>query len=96
MMVDPEPTRRQTTQVSRATRDVVHAATGRALEMMVMRRFPHLVTRTFSGEGDDLDGPVSHKQLEIAIDRGHAQRPARLRALLPALRRATGVASPPG
>src|ERR1700730_16187665 len=74
MMVDSESAGRQTTQIPGATRNVVHAATGGALEVMVMRGFPHLVAGTLCRQRNDLDSPLSHKQLEIAIDRCHAQR----------------------
>ena len=62
-MLDRESARRQTPQVSRATGDVVDTATGRALEMMVMRQLPHLVAPTLSWQGDDLDGTFSDEQL---------------------------------
>jgi hypothetical protein len=74
MVLDPEAARRETAEITRTARNVVYATTGRALEMVVVARFPNFVAPILAGKRNDSNGPVGNQPLEVAIHGRHAER----------------------
>jgi hypothetical protein len=73
-MLDPEAARRQTAEIAWTAGNVVHATTGRALEVVMVGRVPNFVAPILAGKRNDSGGPIGNQPLQVAIDGRHAER----------------------